>query len=81
MSNWKMALALLKCVLEKNFPLPIPSQRTGLRFSLCQQKWKIGVGHYDKMALVIQKCFLDQNLQLLTPQSLSLQSSDCQWKW
>ena len=43
----KCILEQKKCVLEHNFQILTPSS-LGLRFSECQQKRKIGVGHYRK---------------------------------
>ena len=33
----------------KKFQITDPSQSSGLRFSECQQKWNISIGHYEKI--------------------------------
>ena len=43
-----MALISLMSIIRKNFKLLTP-QSLGLRFSQCQQKRNISVGHYEKL--------------------------------
>ena len=44
----KMALAPQKHILEQNSQLPTPL-KFGSPVFKCQQKWKIEVGHYEKL--------------------------------
>ena len=75
-----------KSLYSKNFQLPIPPPPSfGLSLSRCQQKWKIGVGHYEKMEKwppldgKLSYCKISNYQSLL--QSLGLHFSEFQWKW
>ena len=50
-----------------NFLFNVPLPRLGFSFSECQQKWKIGIGHFDQMAPILQKIVIKPNFQFLTP--------------
>ena len=46
--NWKIAAILYISIVQNNFKLLAPPQSLGLRFSKCQWKWNISIGHYEK---------------------------------
>ena len=43
-----MATILLILIIQKNSKMTNP-QSLGLRFSECQWKWNISIGHYEKI--------------------------------
>ena len=72
-----MAAILLISIVQKNFKLPTPPQSLGVRFSECEQKCNISIGHYKKIEKWLPKI---SNYQP-SPKILGLQFSEYQRKW
>ena len=69
MKNQKNGSSSPKMCPRAKLPITDPP-KIWVWFSECQQKWKIGIGHYEKLekrALAPPKCILEQNSQLPTP--------------